>query len=871
MEVRLDAFSSPDYDVKEWLNQQFVSIDATAAFEPALPQMPTPEKPDPDQNSSTDKGSSDRGRNVSESMTQRLTTQLHILATNAQQGNDRIKARFRHQAAQISRDIAALAKLIGETQKHMAELSTEIEAQKPTTHAVERLVHIDTARQRLQRSVAALDHLRSYTDLPQKINSFLENGDLAQVWRLIDSIEEDVARRGSLQHGLEKGSGGAGVEVDVTSIGLDADEIEKYKKRVTAAAMDRLEKAIRDHDAEELSFVGKLLASHGHGNRIERTFIDIRADTGLEKLRPAMRSAQSGSNIGDLLGLVADLVAQDRMFIDSTEIQVSAGLLVEQLLADYIEALQPSVVARMAELQKRASSPGADGDSGANNGEPTSAILDLYQTLVRFYSDIAETLSTQGSLSVGGSMPDSAKVLAQPIPRSLRLLFDPFVQYMRSGLPDQHVAAIRSGSLDRLTRIADPASSDDNTFAREAPERILEVFLDVDRALSRVFAFVPASALYAAVASVTGLVTEVAGLIAGRLDAIASRCGIPLLEFAEHAVLAFPQLSSGAIFRPLASEEKLEAVLGIVGVSVSSRLFDQCATALSTSMARRLEELIELLRLRYPSDEGMSSTTEDAITTVRLGALMESCTTVAEMHTIVSRLETAAGKAPGIETIGDALSMLGRRTASAVVFALAAPFSAPLARIPGLGAWHSERESRSSMNIQVPLFSYSPSEEAVDIGEKMHILLPELEQVESMDHQEMRGAQLGAEELQPVFVYVAAWLLGAGSQEIADTQVPPIQSMLSLVLAVVLRCISSQICAIKPPLSASGREQLVADVDYIASVVSSFASPPCQEFDTVQRCLVRDSDPVSASVAEAESDSAAQTRAKMQALLKEQQ
>ncbi|KAJ2394404.1 hypothetical protein GGI23_004698 [Coemansia sp. RSA 2559] len=869
MEVRLDAFSSADYDVKDWLNQQFATIDVASTFEPARPQAHSPEK------SNVERSSGNSARHTSESMTQRLTTQLHILATNSQQGNDRIKARFRHQAAQITRDISALAKLISGTQRYMLELSAEIEAQKPTARAVERLVHIDTARQRLQRSVAALDHLRSYTDLPQKINGLLESGDLAQAWRLVDSIEEDAGRRDGQQHVLEKGSGSAGAETEAgvaaIGIGLGSKEVEHYKKRVTAAAMGQLEKAIREHNAEAMATVSKLLASHGHGSRVEQAFVDIRADAGLEKLRPAVRNVASGGDIGDLLGLVVDLIAQERAFVDATETQASAGLLTEQLLTVYIEALQPSIVARVAELQSAANYRRTGEDSGANNDEATSDVLGLYQTIARFYGNVSETLSMQGGLSVGGSMPDAESMLAQPIPRSLQLLFDPFVQYMRGGLVDQHVSAIREGSLGRLARAADPASSDDEAFAREAPGRILEVFFDVDRALSQVFEFVPASALHSAIARIAELVAEVAGLVAGRLDTVADRCGIPPSVLSDPQVPAPPQLSSDAIYQPLANEEKVEAVSGIVGVSVASRLFEQCATALSASVVRRSQELLELLRLRYLPGEGVSSATEDYTTAVRLGALMESCTTAAEMHAVVDRLAntTADGGAPGIEVIGDSLSMLGRRISSAVVFALAAPFSAPLARMPELGAWHSKRESISSMNIQVPLFSFSPSEEAVDIGEKMHILLPELEQVEAMDQQEMRGAQLGAEELQSVFTYVAAWHPDADPHVLVDTQAPPMQGMLSLVLAVVLRSIARQICAIKPPLSPSGRGQLAADVDYIASVVSSFASPPCHEFDAVQQCLVCDNDPRSGSEADAEADAEAvmQIRAKMHALI----
>ncbi|KAJ2654771.1 hypothetical protein IWW48_005907 [Coemansia sp. RSA 1200] len=860
MEVRLDAFSSTDFNVKEWLNQQFASLDAAEAFGMG----------------DTLQTQTQTRQNASESMTQRLTTQLHILATNAQQGSDRIKARFRHQAAQITRDIAALARLIGDTQKHMAGLTAEIEAQQPAARAVENLVHIGTARQRLQRSVAALDHLRSYTDLPQKINTLIEDGNLTQAWRLVDSIEEDADGRS------ERRKSSAGPESNASAIGLSkAADIEQYKERVAKAAMSRLEKAVREQDAETASELGRLLTSHSHGSKVEQILIKIRANSGMEKLRPALDSLASDGDIGDILELVADLVDQDRVFIDAAEEQVSAAVLTEQLLTVYVEAMHPTIVARVAGFQKKATNSGADEENDTGSDDMASAaVLDLYQALVRFYSGIAEALRAQGGLSVGASMLDVDTVLLQPVPRSLQLVFEPFVQFMRSGLADRHVEAIRTGSLRRLARVADLGLSNDEIFTREAPECILEVFLDVDRAISRAFAFVPPSALPAAVSGVAELVSDVAGIVAGRLDAIASRCGISGLAFADPMALVLPLASSSAMCQPLASEDKLVTVSAIVGVSIASRLFDQCATALLSSIARRWEELVGVLERRYLSGKGA---TEDNATTVQLGALMETCTTPAEMVSMASRLVKATEKAaPGIGTIGDALSMVGRRTASAIVYALAAPFGAPLVRIPQLRAWHSERESVSSMNIHVPLFSCSPSEEAVDIGEKMHILLPELEQVEAMDQQELRSAQMGGEEdeLQPLFAHTITWLPSATGlqEELVDAQAPPIQNMLSLVLAVVLRCICRQICSIEPPLSASGHEQLLADVDYITSVVASFASPSCQEFDVMRQCLLHGGDSeLAASMNEAEaeldteSEAAVQTRKKMEALLAQQQ
>ncbi|KAJ2689285.1 Golgi transport complex subunit 7 [Coemansia sp. RSA 1285] len=864
MEVRLDAFSSTDFNVKEWLNQQFASLDAAEAFGTG----------------GTLQAQTQKQQNASESITQRLTTQLHILATNAQQGSDRIKARFRHQAAQITRDIAALARLIGDTQKHMAGLTAEIEAQQPAARAVENLVHIGTARHRLQRSVAALDHLRSYTDLPQKINTLIEDGDLAQAWRLVDSIEVDADGRG------ERRKGSAGPESDASAIGLsETADIEQYKERVAKAAMDRLEKAVREQNAETASELGRLLASHSHGSKVEQVLVKIRADSGMERLQPALDSLASDGDIGDILELVADLVEQDRVFIDAADEQASAAVLTEQLLTVYVEAMHPTIVAKVDGFQKKTTNSSSDDENETGSDDMASAaVLDLYQALVRFYSGIAETLRAQGGLSVGASMLDAETVLLQPVPRSLQLVFEPFVQFMRSGLADCHVEAIRTGSLRRLARVADLGLSSGEIFTREAPECILEVFLDVDRAISRTFTFVPPSALPAAVSGVAGLVSDVARIIAGRLDAIANRCGIPALAFADPTALVLPLASSSAIRQPLASEDKLMTVSAIVGVSIASRLFDQCATALLSSIARRWEELVGVLERRYLSGEGA---TEDNATTMQLGALMEVCTTPAEMVAMASRLVKATEKEPpGIGTISDALSMVGRRTASAVVYTLAAPFSAPLVRIPQLRAWHSERESVSSMNIHVPLFSCSPSEEAVDIGEKMHILLPELEQVEAIDQQALRVAHMGGEEdeLQSLFAHIITWLPStAGLQEgLVDALAPPIQNMLSLVLAVVLRCICRQICSIEPPLSASGHEQLLADIDYIASVVASFTSPSCQEFDVVRRCLLRSSDSeqetsVNEAEAEAEagldaeSEAAVQTRKKMKALLAQQQ
>ncbi|KAJ1932940.1 hypothetical protein FBU59_006200, partial [Linderina macrospora] len=158
MEIRLDDFSSSTFDVKHWLNAQFSST-------------------------TTDPISAE---NRTDTLSQKLTTQLHFLATNSQQSNDRIKARFRHQAPQIARDIVALSKLIQETQVAISAFSKTTDAQSLSVQALERVVNIETVRRQLDKSVSAMEYFRDYADFPKKIQKLVDDNDVEKAWELVD-------------------------------------------------------------------------------------------------------------------------------------------------------------------------------------------------------------------------------------------------------------------------------------------------------------------------------------------------------------------------------------------------------------------------------------------------------------------------------------------------------------------------------------------------------------------------------------------------------------------------------------------------------------------------------------------------------------
>ncbi|KAJ2314021.1 hypothetical protein IWW52_004397, partial [Coemansia sp. RSA 2704] len=118
--------------------------------------------------------------------------------------------------------------------------------------------------------------------------------------------------------------------------------------------------------------------------------------------------------------------------------------------------------------------------------------------------------------------------------------------------------------------------------------------------------------------------------------------------------------------------------------------------------------------------------------------------------------------------------------------------------------------------------------DAVDIGEKIHVLLPELEQVDAMHAQYLRCVE---PDLEPLYSCVLRFY----SDFSDDT---PMLAMLSLALRAVQRGFVRQICRVMPPLSALGCRQLAADAEYISSVAAAFVSTADSDFDVLLQCVL---------------------------------
>ncbi|KAJ2725617.1 hypothetical protein GGI07_001117 [Coemansia sp. Benny D115] len=816
MEVRLDAFSSSDFDAKSWLNQQLETAETNA----------------PDNNAV---------QHTQDQLLQKLSTQLHLLATNAQQNSDRTKARFRHQTPQILRDLASMGKLVQETQASVAELSKAVESRLASSHIVENVVSIDTARRQLERTVSALEYLRSYTDLPQKIEALIDTGKLAQAWKLMDSAKCRT----------EEPSGGAEAEEAniAASVGLGAEDRKRLAEQIEARVLAQLREAVLAHDAPKTAEAAQLLAAHGLGATVESVVVELRLEIGVAQLRPLVAqldAPQSGAVEGfsAALDLISNLMVQERAFVEAVDTSLDADALLETLLAGFIEVLAPSVQQSVEATENHGSVAGT---------------IELYQTLASFYGDAMGIQST-ATLSVGGissSAASSESLKSKQVSRSLSLLFAPFVPFMHT-LASVEANRIRSGSLLRLCSLK-PDYDHIERYIRDSTAILVDVFVDIEQALETVFAHVPASKMPQAVAQIASVADEIAAVFRGVVVDISERSGIPapaLDTSADLSALLSYSSPSRAVYQTLANSDKLVAVSSLIGVSLLSRVFGQYASALCVSMGRRWSDMLAQLRGQIDA-AGLvdSEPSTSQLSQLMLSAFMESCSTIAEMSDKVAPLLAPADSlAPvvppeGIAQIQGFGTSLLRTTLSAVFFLLTSAFQPPLAGIPKMAVWHLNKQNKSSMNIVVPSFSCSPSEEAVDIGEKMHILLPELEQIEAMDLQYTRDADLeGAVSAlyQCIVSHVGPSIAGgisnkqlsnsAGEEE--EEEGLTIQPVLTLVLKTVLKCVAVQICEIEAPLSAGGVQQLIADVDYIASVVSSFTSSSvCREFNDIRRCL----------------------------------
>ncbi|KAI7829950.1 hypothetical protein BX661DRAFT_180795 [Kickxella alabastrina] len=728
-----------------------------------------------------------------------------LLASNTQQSSDRIKARFRHQNSQIMRDIMALGKLVQETQASISTLTDTLNSQSVAAQAVEKIAQINTVRQQLERSEQALEYLRCYTDLPQKISAFIDSGELAQAWGLVDSVDQSALAQ-------TKGEG--------SSVGISAEDARKFEEQIETAVIGRLEQAIVAHDTENMAEAARLLQAHGRSDTVQSAFLRIRSEAGAKQLRPVVAKCQA--NQASTFDTALQL---ERSFVEAAGMPQDAAVLLETLLASYIELLQPAIQLKVDDIYS------SNADNEPADCSSSACVADLYQNLSAFYADLSEALSFS-TLSVGDdSALETAALASKPIPQSLSLLFAPFVPHMAL-LASTEAAHIRRGSLARLRQL-EPDYERIEAYVRDASMALLGVFVDIENALERVFAFVPASKLSGAISEIAAVVVDISTHFSTMIRNIAEQAGIPLAALDVFGNLAGFSPGRGgkrrekkAIYQTLANADKLETVSSVVGVSLLSRIFDQYASALSVSIAKQWDDFLATLARQpgFATSPASVSVTEQAASPSRLllSAFMESCATIADMRAIVISPLLAADAPPphAMQSVEGAGTGLSHITCSMVFFLLTSAFRLPLARIPTLSVWRAERQSKSSMNIEVPLFSCSPSEEAVDIGEKMHVLLPELEQIEVMDSQYTRSVDL--EGAVPHY--------GGSDHVDVESGEMSIQPMLSLLV--------SQICSIgMPPLSDSGRQQLAADMDYIASVVLSFTNSTLPEFNVVRRCV----------------------------------
>ncbi|KAJ1841252.1 hypothetical protein LPJ70_004297, partial [Coemansia sp. RSA 2708] len=654
----------------------------------------------------------------------------------------------------------------------MAALVAAADAQAASAQAIERIVEIETVQRQIERTIAALGFLRSYTDLPQKIGALVEARDFEHAWELVDSIDPDAQRQPM---------------ADGASIGVDADEIRRYREQIKAVVTDDLCRAIEAHDVEPAAQASRLLATHGHTEIVEAELLRLRARAGVVQLE------QQGADIDGLLSTMANLVASERTFLEAVDFH-APDMLLEKLLAHYAEAIQPAIRGRVA--------------LGHESGDPHAA-LDLYQTLSGFYAELANALHTD-TLTVGDNTAEPSRLLAQPIPQSLQLLFAPFVDYIGS-LAASETARIRNGSLIVLQAL-EQEDGRAEAFVRAASQAMADVFADIEQALARVLAFVPPAIAADAVSTVLAAVQDVADFIEAGVATVAARAGFLIADLADATALDDPAHADldGAAYQPLSSESKLEATSRAVVLTLLSELAKHHAEATLAVARRRWTQ--------QTADNNAIDAPRELI-----NAYLEGRETAAS-----SQASVVPAELPRIDAVSEAIIHAARMASSSVLFLATGAFRPALRRVAQSSLWHGTAQTRSSMNIEVPQFSCSPSEDAVDIGEKIHVLLPELEQVDAMHAQYLRCVE---PDLEPLYSCVLRFY----SDFSDDT---PMLAMLSLALRAVQRGFVRQICRVMPPLSALGCRQLAADAEYISSVAAAFVSTADSDFDVLLQCVL---------------------------------
>ncbi|KAJ2270800.1 hypothetical protein EV176_004192 [Coemansia sp. RSA 451] len=708
MEVSLEEFGTLDFDVKAWLNRQFAA------------------------QTNDDSAATDDAR------AQRLVTQLHFLATNAQQNSDRIKARFRHQAAQIGRDIAGLGKAVSATQAQLVGLTQAVDRQAASAPTMAAVVELGTAQRQLARTVEALGLQRSYTDLPQKVDGLVEARDFGRAWALVDGV-----------------AGAAG---------LDADEVHACRERIEAGVVGELGRAVAERDAEAAARMGQLLAAHGQTELVETEFVRVRAQIGVKALEGRY------DDIGGLLHAALALITEERTFAEAAEMSDAVQ---EQLIERFADAMQ-------TEIQRHV-------DRAENIG--AVSVRGVYDALVGFCADAGLDTDESSALSVGAAH-------VQRVPLALHHLLEPLRECVeRLGMAEAD--RIQGGSLGAL-RAVEYETGRAEAYVRDAAREMDCVFSDISETLDNLLVVVPAAMARRAAEDVLVAVSEASGVISAGIATLADSAGFDVSDLAVATELDTPIADlTGAAFQPLANEDKLDAVSRSVALALLAEQLENHTATVVANVRHRLADM-------YSHPQSL------------IAAALNGQNEVSE----TMDLETADLdiEVPEISAVA---------AAQAVVFLLGGAFRAPLERIPASSVWHGAA-ARSSMGVTVPQFSCAPSEDAVEIGEKMHILLPELEQAVAMHAQ-------CAPDAMPLYTFVLRHMSACDG----DEDDSPLLAMLALVLRSVQCAFVRQVCCVEAPLSALGCRQLAADTEYIASVAASFGAMPDPDFAELLKSVLR--------------------------------
>ncbi|KAJ2160391.1 hypothetical protein GGF46_002281 [Coemansia sp. RSA 552] len=543
----------------------------------------------------------------------------------------------------------------------------------------------------------------------------------------------------------------------VDGLGESADA---HRKRLEAAAIGQLRSALASGDSAAAAHAARLLTDHGSADVAGAELLSQRTKAARTRLLGSQVDG-SGSDAVALAGRLSDIIADERALADAVDVP-GADALVAALVTSLAADVQPAIERRVM---------GASAD-------------DLPHLLQSLAGQLGAELEPAGSLCIGATPEPLSPILE---------LFEPFIT-AAAALGNNEAARIRNGSLQRLEAVE--LSSRADILVQDGSDAIASVFADVDLALRRVGAFVPPSRAAAAIAAVLEPVLESAQcldkLIAQAADAgladpdkpdSSSLRGSGLLDAAGAIeVLDAPGTApESAACQALTSDSKLDAATQAVALALLSSIFERHAMAAAAEARLQWDNLTALAA--DPPHAPLAAFLDDHRSPAELRAVAHDL--AAELLEPAAQVEAGA-------------AALARRASMLVLLHITGPFR------PALG--------RVGTSAPVPArFSCSPSEEAVDVGERIHLLLPELEQLAAVHAQLARRLP----SAQPLYAYVLHCL----REPLDDTE--PIAAALALVLRAVLRAFARRASELSQDVGV--RRQLAADARYISAVATSFA------------------------------------------------